>query len=85
MGGNLIPWPGANSNPIPGRAAYGISDCRAANGPVRFRAPDRPSSHFFCSTRTQSTSACTPPAATLSTLDCGRPQYGVVTWFQPAG
>ncbi len=30
--------------------------------------------YFFCSTRTQSTFACTPPAAILSTLDWGRPQ-----------
>ncbi|MFF1913896.1 hypothetical protein ACFVYE_20165 [Streptomyces sp. NPDC058239] len=30
--------------------------------------------YFFCSTRTQSISAWTPPCAMRSTLDCGRPQ-----------
>lgn len=71
----------------PERAAHPGGEARVRHswGYGRYgRVPAR-SAGYFCSTRTQSISAFTPPCATLSTLDWGRPQYGVVTWLYPAG
>ncbi|MDH6696767.1 hypothetical protein P3T26_001215 [Streptomyces sp. MAA16] len=79
----------ARPGPSAAPAGNGYAErVRGTGSPYRYAVPVpvRGGSRYpFCSTRTQSTSACTPPPAIRSTLDWGRPQYGVVVWFQPAG